>query len=67
MLQGVYASECLNLCRHGKVLRGYAIAANRIRESRPSGMRWGAPGNVAHGGTVNPRHTTERVAWKPSA
>ena len=52
---------------HGKVLQGNAVAANRTREIRPSGMRRGAPGNVAHGGTVNPRRITERAAWKPSA
>ena len=46
MLQGVYASECLNLCWHGKVLWGNAIAANRTRETRPSGMRCVLPASV---------------------
>ena len=39
--QGAYAGERLNLGMAGKVLRGNAAAANRIREIRTSGMRGG--------------------------
>jgi hypothetical protein len=40
-------------------MKGNAIAANRTREIRPSGMRGGAYGNVGYGGTRNPPHITK--------
>ena len=39
--QGAYVGEHLSFGSNGKVLRGNAIAANRTREIRPSGMRGG--------------------------
>ena len=39
--QGAYAGERLSFGWNGKGLRGNAIAANRTREIRPSGMRGG--------------------------
>lgn len=39
--QGVYAGERLSFGLHGKVRQGNAVAANRTREIRPSGMRGG--------------------------
>ena len=41
---------------------GRVMVANRTRESRPSGMTWGACGNVDDGGTRHPpRISKERV------
>ena len=39
--QGAYAGERLSFGMNGKGFRGNAIAANRTRESRLSGMRGG--------------------------
>ena len=39
--QGAYVGKHLSFRLNGKVLRGNAIAANRTREIRPSGMRGG--------------------------
>ena len=39
--QGAYVDKHLSFGLNGKVLRGNAIAANRTREIRPSGMRGG--------------------------
>ena len=36
-----------------------ATAANRTRESRPSGMRGGLSRNVDYGGIVNPSHISK--------
>ena len=35
--------------RVGEGVGGTVLIANRTREIRPSGMRWGAWGNVTHG------------------
>jgi hypothetical protein len=51
---GVYAGQSLSFGLSGKARWGKAKVANRTREIRPSGMKAGARGNVAHGGTVNP-------------
>jgi hypothetical protein len=51
---GVYAGQSLSFGLSGKARWGQAKVANRTREIRPSGMKTGARGNVAHGGTVNP-------------
>ena len=40
-VQGANAGERLSFGVHGKVYRENAIAANRTREIRPSGMRGG--------------------------
>ena len=40
-IQGAYAGERLSFGVDGKGCRGNAIAANRTREIRPSGMRGG--------------------------
>jgi len=41
---------------------GSVMVANRTRESRPSGMTWGACGHVDNGGTRHPpRLSKERV------
>jgi len=40
-IQGAYAGVCLSFGMEGKVLWGNAVAANRTREIRPSGMRGG--------------------------
>ncbi len=48
--QGVYASQRLSFGAAGKGPRGTeAKVANRTRESRPSGMKTGASGNVTMG------------------
>ncbi|GAG13960.1 unnamed protein product [marine sediment metagenome] len=39
--QGAYVGKHLSFGLNGKVLEGNAIAANRTREIRPSGMRGG--------------------------
>jgi hypothetical protein len=53
--QGVYVGQRLSFGAAGKA-RSQTVAkvANRTREIRPSGMKTGARGNVAHGGTRNP-------------
>jgi hypothetical protein len=51
---GVYVGQLLSFGPSGKARWGKAKVANRTREIRPSGMKTGARGNVAHGGTVNP-------------
>ena len=40
-IQGAYAGERLSFGISGKGYRGNAVAANRTREIRPSGMRGG--------------------------
>jgi hypothetical protein len=45
--QGAYVGEHLSFGLNGKVLRGNAIAANRTREIRPSGMRGGLAETLA--------------------
>ena len=60
-IQGAYAGERLSFGLDGKGCWGNAVAANRTREIRPSGMRGGAYGNVGYGGTRNPLHNTERM------
>ncbi len=46
--QGVYVGQHLSLGLHGKDLQGNAVAANRTRETRLSGMRRGLAGNVGN-------------------
>jgi len=41
LIQGVYAGERLSFGVNGKGFQGNAVAANRTREIRPSGMREG--------------------------
>ena len=45
--QGAYVGKHLSFGLNGKVLRGNAIAANRTREIRPSGMRGGLAETLA--------------------
>ena len=45
--QGANAGERLSFGLNGKGLRGNAIAANRTREIRPSGMRGGLAETLA--------------------
>ena len=45
--QGAYVGKHLSFGLNGKVLRGHAIAANRTREIRPSGMRGGLTETLA--------------------
>jgi hypothetical protein len=46
--QGVYVGQHLSLGLYGKGFQGNAVAANRTREIRPSGMRRGLAGNVGN-------------------
>jgi hypothetical protein len=45
--QGAYVGRHLSFGLNGKVLEGNAIAANRTREIRPSGMRGGLAETLA--------------------
>ena len=62
---GAYASQRLSFDLTGKARWGKAKAANRTREIRLSGMKTGARGNVAHGGTVNPLRNRKGVDGNP--
>jgi hypothetical protein len=53
--QGVYVGQRFSFGDTGKAQsQTVAKVANRTREIRPSGMKMGARGNVAYGGTGNP-------------
>jgi hypothetical protein len=62
---GAYASQRLSFDPSGKARWGNAKAANRTREIRLSGMKTGARGNVAHGGTVTPPRNRKGVDGNP--
>jgi len=59
-IQGAYAGERLSFGISGKGYRGNAVAANRTREIRPSGMRGGLAETWAMA-ELGTRCTTERV------
>ncbi len=65
--QGAYVGKHLSFGSDGKVIEGNAIAANRTREIRPSGMRGGLAETLVmvELGT----HCTNRkgAGWKLSA
>jgi len=52
--QGAYVGKHLSFVLNGKVLEGNAIAANRTREIRPSGMRGGLAETWAMGVGLRP-------------
>jgi hypothetical protein len=61
VVRGV-CEQALQPLAHWEGRAGRVMVANRTRESRPSGMTWGACGNVDHGGTRHPpRLSKERV------
>jgi hypothetical protein len=62
---GAYASQRLSFDPSGKARWGNAKAANRTREIRLSGMKTGARGNAAHGGTVTPPRNRKGVDGNP--
>ena len=57
--QGANAGERLSFGLNGKGLRGNAIAANRTREIRPSGMR----GELVASGSQGLRLGEKRWSW----
>jgi hypothetical protein len=67
MTQGAYAGQCLSFGVVGKSHQWNAKVANRTREIRPSGMKTGARGNVAHGGNVNPSRNRKGENGNPPA
>ena len=62
-----YASECLNLDATKRFPGERATAANRTRESRPSGMRRGLNRNMNYGEIVTPPHRSKSACRKPLA
>jgi hypothetical protein len=60
---GVYAGQRLSFGPSGKARWGQAKVANRTREIRLSGMKTGARGNVAYGGTRNPPRRPKGREW----
>ena len=60
---GAYAGQSLSFGPSGKARWGKAKVANRTREIRPFGMKAGARGNVAYGGTRNPPCTPKGQEW----
>jgi hypothetical protein len=61
----VYVSKHLSFDLVRRAVWGNAMAANRIREIRLSGMKWGAWGNVAYGGNVNPPRNRKGGSGNP--
>ncbi len=59
MKLGVYVSKHLSFGCIRKAVWGNAMVANRIREIRPCGMKWGAYGNVSYGRIRNPLHVSK--------
>jgi hypothetical protein len=59
MKLGVYVSKHLSFGYIRKAGWGNAMVANRTREIRPCGMKWGAYGNVSYGRTRNPLHVSK--------
>ena len=64
MKLGVYASKHLSFGCIRKAVWGNAMVANRIREIRPCGMKWGAYGNMSYGGIRNPPHNRKGAGRK---
>ncbi len=61
--QGANAGERLSFGLNGKGLRGNAIAANRIREIRPAGMRGGHTETWAMA-ELGTHRTYRKGAWR---
>ena len=64
VLLKVYVGERLSLSGTGKAAM-IVMVANRTRETRPSGMTWGASGDEGHGGTVNPPRNRKGESGNP--
>jgi len=56
--RGTYVGKHLSFGSGGKGLWGNAVAANRTRENRLSGMREGACGNVGYGSQAEAHRET---------
>ena len=63
--QGVNASQRLNFGGIREGLLGKATVANRTRETRPSGMTWGACGTASHGSRTEAHREIYGIATEP--